>query len=50
MHVPRFAADEGFVHLDFASEHSTGEVILHGKPNPVEHEPSSFLGDAKCPM
>lgn len=51
VHVPRSAADEGFVHFnalpvaaDF--QERTG---LHRKANAVEHEPSRLLGDAKSP-
>ena len=45
VHVPRFAADEGFVYLDFAAKLPSVRLILHRKANPVKHEPSGLLGD-----
>src|SRR5262249_38121488 len=50
MHVPRLAADESFVHLDFASEFAAEVLILHGKPNPMEQEPCRLLSDAERAM
>ena len=45
VHVSRFAADESFVHFDFAAEFAAEEFILHGKPDAVEHEPCGLLSD-----
>ena len=45
MHVPGLATDESFVGLHFAGELAPKVPVLHGQPNPMEHEPSSFLSD-----
>ncbi len=49
MHIPRLAADEGFIHFDVASVPADlhKRAGLHSKANPVEHEPSGFLGDTE---
>src|SRR6185437_7767662 len=43
VHVPRFAADESFIHFDFSGEFATKEIILHGKPDAMKHEPRRLL-------
>ena len=50
MHVPRFAADESFVHFDFppVAAEFHGGFGLHGEADSVEHEPCGFLSDAEC--
>src|SRR5439155_5170165 len=48
MHVPCFAADEGFINFDFSSEPHE-RFQLHSFPNPVKHEPRGFLRHAKSP-
>ena len=45
MHVPRFAADEGFIDLDFSAK-LTGVLFLQRQPQPLEHEPARFLSDS----
>lgn len=48
VHVPREAADKSFVHFDnfpVTTKFHEG-TALHGKANPVEHEPCGFLSDA----
>jgi hypothetical protein len=45
VHVPRFAADEGFIYFDFAAELGPKEVVLHRKANPMQHEPCRLLGN-----
>ena len=47
MHVPRFAADEGFVHFNFTGKFAAANAILQGQPNPVEHVPCTLLSDSK---
>src|SRR5216683_3507386 len=50
VHVPRFAADEGFISFDFAtvSAYFLDECSgLHRLANPVQHEPSSLLSDTQ---
>src|ERR1035441_7226546 len=44
MHVPRLAADVGFINFHFAAKHPAGKFILHRKANAVKHEPRGFLG------
>src|ERR1035441_5343126 len=49
VHVPRFPADESFVRFDFptlATKFRAKGFVLHGQPNPVQHEPSRLLSDA----
>src|SRR5208283_2066683 len=46
VHVPRLAADKGFVYLDFACQLSA-ILALKQKPDSVHHEPCSLLGDTK---
>src|ERR1035438_1558255 len=50
VHVPRFAADESFVNFDFAAIAAElyERTRLHGKANPMHHEPSGFLSDTEC--
>src|SRR5437868_2247626 len=45
VHVPRFPTNEGFVHFDFAAEFATEEIILHRKPDTMQHEPCRLLSD-----
>jgi len=45
VHVPSLAADEGFVHFDFAANFRTEEIILHRKANALQHEPCGLLGN-----
>jgi hypothetical protein len=45
VHEPSLAAKEGFVHFGLAVDHPGG-FFLHGRSNPVEHEPRGFLSDA----
>jgi len=40
-----FAADVGFVYLHMAAELAAG-FVLHGKSDPVQHEPCRLLSDA----
>jgi hypothetical protein len=42
MHIPRLAADEGFVNFDFASKFGS-RLVLHGFANPMQHEPCGLL-------
>src|SRR5471030_723495 len=44
VHIPRLAADEGFVNLYFAAEH-VKPAFLHCQTNAVIHEPRGFLCD-----
>src|SRR5205823_2564053 len=44
VHISRFAADKSLVNFDFAS-HLLEASVLQGEPNPVIHEPRSFLSD-----
>src|ERR1035438_621482 len=44
VHVTCLAADEGFVYFHFAAKLGTEEIILHGQPNPMQHEPCRLLG------
>src|ERR1700761_2201721 len=46
MHVLGFAAYERLVHLNFARE-LRAIIFVHDHPQPMEHEPSGLLGDAK---
>src|ERR1700733_2092645 len=47
VHVARFLADESFINFDFAGEFAAGSFVLHCKPDAVEHEPSSLLGNSE---
>src|ERR1035437_1193333 len=49
VHIPGLAADEGFVYFNFATQ-LIEAGSLHGKPNPVHHEPCGFLGDLQPAM
>jgi hypothetical protein len=49
VHVPRLAADKGFIDFDFASE-LVKTLVLHCQTNPVKHEPRGLLGDAEPAM
>ena len=42
MHVPRFAADKGFIHFDRAL-HLANASLLERVPDAVKHEPSRSL-------
>lgn len=46
VHIPSFAADEGFVDLDFMAQFAALLPLL-GKPDAVQHEPRGFLGDSE---
>ncbi len=46
VHIPSLPADEGFIHFHFAPKFAAVEFVLHSKPNPMEHEPRGFLGNA----
>jgi len=50
VHETGRAADKGFVYFDFFSPAAKldGGTGLHRKTNPMQHEPSRFLSDAKC--
>src|ERR1017187_999205 len=50
VHVPRLAADVGFVNFHLATQLAAVVLVLHGQANPVQHEPRGLLGDAKRPM
>jgi hypothetical protein len=50
MHVPGFAADEGFINFNLAGEFPSSARILHGKPRTLQHEPRGFLSDANGPV
>src|SRR5439155_19036359 len=41
------AADKGFIGLNFTREWSVEMANLHGKTNPMRHEPGCFLSHAK---
>src|SRR5207245_10807250 len=46
VHVPSFAADEGFIHFYFAAvsaQLGAEELILHCKANSLQHEPRGLL-------
>src|SRR5580704_2404641 len=45
VHVTSLAADERFVHFDFAAELGTEELILHSKADALKHEPCRLLRD-----
>src|SRR5207248_720378 len=45
VHVARFAADKGFVHLNLAGQ--LPAALLHRQTDSVQHEPSGFLSDAQ---
>src|ERR1019366_10142612 len=45
VHVASFAADESLIRFDFAREFRSQDFVLHGQPNPMEHEPSRLLSD-----
>src|SRR5438477_6096591 len=38
MHVPRLAADEGFINFDFTAEIATGQFVLQRKTATLQHE------------
>jgi hypothetical protein len=46
VHVPGFAADQGFVDLDNTVQFAARGGILHCQPDSVEHKPCGFLGAA----
>ena len=50
VHVPRFAADEGFVDLNFPTELAARLFVLHGETDAMEHEPCGLLRDADGAM
>jgi hypothetical protein len=47
VHVPSFAADECFVHFDFAvragAEFASEEIVLESEPKALQHEPRGLL-------
>jgi hypothetical protein len=45
VHVASFAADEGFVNLDFPREIPSGEIVLHSQTDAMKHEPRRLLSD-----
>ena len=49
MHVARLAADESFVRFDFAAELAPEPLILHRKPNAMEHKPRRLLRHLNIP-
>jgi hypothetical protein len=51
VHIPRCPADESLVHFNFFAVPADFQkrIVLHCKPNPVEHEPCRLLSDAQCP-
>lgn len=49
VHVPRLAADVGFVNFHFAGE-LAALVVLHRQPDALKHEPSGLLSDSKSAM
>jgi hypothetical protein len=49
VHIAGFAANKGFVYFDVTSELAALFALMR-LPNPMEHEPSSFLTDSECPM
>ena len=46
VHVARLAADERFINFDFPA-HLLKRTALHGKAEPVHHEPCRLLSDAE---
>lgn len=48
MHIGDFSADESFIGLDRATQFLPG-AGLHCEANPMQHEPSGFLGDIEIP-
>src|ERR1035437_6005533 len=46
VHVACLTADESFIYLNFAAKFGTEEIVLHRKANPLQHEPSRFLGNS----
>src|ERR1700688_1432865 len=46
VHIPRLAADEGFVNFHFAAALASEEIILHCEANPWQHEPCRLLGNS----
>src|SRR6202521_185912 len=52
VHVSRLAADESFVYFNAslaAAQLAASPFILHGKPNPMEHEPCGLLSAVRIP-
>src|SRR6185437_1224729 len=51
VHVPRFSADEGFVHFNFAvragAKFAAVETILQCRPKTLKHEPCGLLSDSQ---
>ena len=43
VHIAGFAADESLIGFDFAAQLATKGIILHGKPDAMQHEPCGFL-------
>lgn len=50
VHVPSFAADEGFAGFDFPGQHLFERSFVESETNPMIHEPRGLLGDAKIAM
>src|SRR6185437_50679 len=53
VHVPRFAADEGFIHFNFTSrpraKFAARETVLQSRAQTLKHEPCGLLSDAESP-
>jgi hypothetical protein len=47
VHVAGLAADESFIHFDFARELAASGFVLHGESDAVEHEPCGLLGHSE---
>jgi hypothetical protein len=52
VHVLNFAAHVCFINFDFSSSAKLGSKIrlLQSEPEPMQHEPCGFLGDAQGAM
>jgi hypothetical protein len=46
VHVAGLSADIGLIRFHDAAHFLEG-ALLHGEPNALQHEPTSFLADAK---
>src|SRR5579863_828631 len=45
VHISRFPSNEGFIYFDLATQFRAEELILHRKPNPMQHKPRGLLGN-----
>jgi len=43
VHIARLATHEGLVNLNFVAELSASEIVLHGQPEALKHEPCGLL-------